>query len=361
MMKIVRTSLLFAFLLAATVPLSAAEHMVTVRDNFFEPSELTIQAGDTVTWTNQGNNPHNVVADDNSFRCANGCDDMGGNGSPSSAAWSVSLTFDDPGMIPYFCEVHGAAGGIGMAGSITVEESDGNGDGPGDAVVSFVPIAGSVMGNNNTFFRTFLRVFNPSDTDTISIGAAFLKTGQDNTAAPEMTFMLAPQEVRIFEDVVSSLFNDSGLGAIRLHSDNMFMVTSRIFTDSQCSDPAGGTFGQFAPGFEVSEALMNGVILHLNFSNEFRSNIGFANTSEMQANVELRLWGPGGMMAMRTIVIEPRGAVPPTAISGLFDMSGLDQENLYVTFSSDQPIFGYGSVVDNTTNDQIFVPARMMM
>ena len=354
-------STLLASLFVFTIPFTAAEHTVLVVDSAFQPAELTIEAGDTVTWTNQGALPHNVVADDGSFRCAEGCDGMGGDGNPSTAAWSFSLTFDDPGDIPYFCEVHGAAGGIGMAGTITVEASDGNGDGAGNAVVSFVPIAGSVMGANNAFFRTFLRVFNPSDTDMITIGGAFLKTGQDNTNAPEMTFMLAPQEVRIFEDVVSSLFNDSGLGAIRLHSDDMFMVTSRIFTDSQCENPSGGTFGQFAPGFKVSEALMNGTILHLNFTSDFRSNVGFANTSEMMANVTVRLWGPGGMMAEEAIMIEPRGAVSPTAVSDLFGMPNLDQENLYVTFMSDQPVFGYGSVVDNTTQDQIFIPARMMM
>jgi plastocyanin len=112
--------------LALALPGAAAaeDHMVRVVDSSFIPAMLTIQAGDTVTWANEGTaQAHNVVADDDSFRCANGCDGMGGNGNASTGPWSVTLTFDDPGTIPYYCDQHGAAGGIGMAGTVTVEES----------------------------------------------------------------------------------------------------------------------------------------------------------------------------------------------------------------------------------------------
>ena len=75
----------------------AAEHTVEARPNLtFFPSSLVIETGDTVTWNNTGG-LHNVAANDSSFRCANGCDGDGGNGGPSSAAWSFSLIFNDPG------------------------------------------------------------------------------------------------------------------------------------------------------------------------------------------------------------------------------------------------------------------------
>lgn len=99
------------------LPAAAAEHTVEARpNNTFFPASLTIEAGDTVTWVNMGG-LHNVVANDSSFRCAQGCDGSGGDGDPSSSGWSFSLTFDDPGTIGYFCEVHAS---LGMSGSITV-------------------------------------------------------------------------------------------------------------------------------------------------------------------------------------------------------------------------------------------------
>ena len=51
----------------------AAEHTVEARpNNMFSPANLSIATGDSVSWVNTGGF-HNVVADDFSFRCANGC------------------------------------------------------------------------------------------------------------------------------------------------------------------------------------------------------------------------------------------------------------------------------------------------
>lgn len=116
-------------LLTAVPILAQTNHTVRVRNNFFDPAELTIQAGDSVTWMNEGIN-HNVDADDGSFRCANGCDGEGGDGDPASNSWSFTRTFNDPGDVPYHCDVHGFPGG-GMAGTVIVEGGGGGGDQPG--------------------------------------------------------------------------------------------------------------------------------------------------------------------------------------------------------------------------------------
>lgn len=76
-------------------------HDVGTSGNNFVPVNLTIQVGDTFRWTNNGGF-HNVVADDGSFRCANGCDGMGGNGNPSGSAWSFTIVFNSAGLVPYF-------------------------------------------------------------------------------------------------------------------------------------------------------------------------------------------------------------------------------------------------------------------
>jgi plastocyanin len=91
---------------------------VMVSNFQFSPRELTVHAGDTVTWVNQGGF-HNVTADDGSFRCAEGC--SGAAGDPSSAAWTFTRTFTAVGRKAYYCEVHGGPGGSGMSGVITVE------------------------------------------------------------------------------------------------------------------------------------------------------------------------------------------------------------------------------------------------
>lgn len=108
--------------IASTV--AAAEHQVTANsDNTFTPALLTLVAGDSVTWTNTGGF-HNVRADDDSFRCADGCDGAGGNGNPALPPWSFTLVFDSEAMIPYFCEVHGSPGGFGMSGTLIVRAAE---------------------------------------------------------------------------------------------------------------------------------------------------------------------------------------------------------------------------------------------
>jgi plastocyanin len=84
----------------------------------FSPSSVTINAGDTVTFNGMGGAAHNVHADDNSFRCANGCDGVnGGDGTPSSAAWTSTVTFNTPGVVQFHCDNHAT---MGMVGTITV-------------------------------------------------------------------------------------------------------------------------------------------------------------------------------------------------------------------------------------------------
>ncbi len=84
----------------------------------FSPSSITINAGDTVTFTNAGGT-HDVASDTPGlFRCANGCDGAGGNGDMSSAAWSATVTFNTPGTFGFHCENHQS---MGMVGSVTVK------------------------------------------------------------------------------------------------------------------------------------------------------------------------------------------------------------------------------------------------
>jgi len=82
----------------------------------FQPANLTIQAGDTITFTNMGGT-HNVASDTPGlFRCANGCDGSGGNGNPAPG-WIVTIPFNTAGTFGYHCDLHQA---MGMKGTIVV-------------------------------------------------------------------------------------------------------------------------------------------------------------------------------------------------------------------------------------------------
>jgi plastocyanin len=117
-------------LLCASIPFaavaSAANFTITASGMSFSPETVTLHAGDSITVQNTGGT-HNFTADDNSFRCAAGCDDQGGDGTPASG-WTFTRTFPAVGTFPYHCEVHGFPGG-GMHGTIVVEAGGGGGGG----------------------------------------------------------------------------------------------------------------------------------------------------------------------------------------------------------------------------------------
>jgi plastocyanin len=72
----------------------------------FQPAEVTVSAGDTVTWTNNDSVAHDVTAD--SFSSG----DAGG----MSPGDTFEQTFDEAGTFDYVCTVH-----PGMEGTVVVE------------------------------------------------------------------------------------------------------------------------------------------------------------------------------------------------------------------------------------------------
>jgi len=82
--------------------------------NRFEPSVVTVTAGETVTWVWDDNAvSHNVVPDDR-FNPPT-------SGTPTNAPETYSFTFNTVGTFLYYCQVHGDEGGVGMSGQVIVQ------------------------------------------------------------------------------------------------------------------------------------------------------------------------------------------------------------------------------------------------
>ncbi|HWC33067.1 MAG TPA: plastocyanin/azurin family copper-binding protein [Actinomycetota bacterium] len=61
----------------------------------FEPAVIEVDAGTTVTWTNNDDFPHNVHL-------------LGGRDvtEPLPVGGTATITFDEPGEVPYECSLH---------------------------------------------------------------------------------------------------------------------------------------------------------------------------------------------------------------------------------------------------------------
>lgn len=86
----------------------AEENTVEVIDNEFDPEEIEISAGESVTWIWVDTAElHNVVAEDQSFS----------SGSPTAEPdTEFTHEFDEAGTYEYICQVHGTE----MTGTVTV-------------------------------------------------------------------------------------------------------------------------------------------------------------------------------------------------------------------------------------------------
>jgi plastocyanin len=94
---------------ATTAPTTAA---VTVANNSFNPSTITVAAGTTVVWTwSNGSRRHNVAPVGTIPARSGGLVD---------APATYRFRFDTPGTYGYYCELHGSPGS-GMAGTVIVQ------------------------------------------------------------------------------------------------------------------------------------------------------------------------------------------------------------------------------------------------
>jgi plastocyanin len=219
----------------------------------------------------------------------------------------------------------------------------------------WLSIGGTTAGGT---FRTDARIFNPSTTKDIQIQAYYLPVGNtDNSAVQPLApiTVLKRQQV-VYNDVVASLFHSSGLGAIRLKSDDDFVATQRIYAVA-----SNGTLGQFVAGVDASSAKAKGVIIQLQSGGAFRTNVGAANPNSTAANVTFRLYDKNNTLVgnAKTIVMAPYGVIAPGGLAGYADSvpGDADLTDSWLSYSSDQPIVAYGSVIDGGTSDPTYVPA----
>tara|TARA_R100001510_G_C7534260_1_gene124440 strand:- start:225 stop:548 length:324 start_codon:yes stop_codon:yes gene_type:complete len=105
----------FFFALLATLFFSAPAWAVDVQMGYdgnliFEPSDVTISAGDSVHFVNNMLPPHNVIVE--------GRSDLSHESLAMLPGEEFDITFNDPGDYTYWCAPHR---GAGMIGTVHVE------------------------------------------------------------------------------------------------------------------------------------------------------------------------------------------------------------------------------------------------
>jgi amicyanin len=98
--------LLSAAAMLAIAPVAQAEDATVRIGNFtFDPPQLRVKAGTTVSWRNEDDIPHAIASTERKFKSKTLDTDEG-----------YSFTFTNPGTYAYFCSLHPH-----MTGTIVVE------------------------------------------------------------------------------------------------------------------------------------------------------------------------------------------------------------------------------------------------
>ena len=125
MKRILYLAILSMVAVVVFAPAASAQDdmMVSIQDFSFSPDQMTVAPGTTVTWVNDGQQPHTSTADDGTWDS--------GTLQPGD---DYSFTFDQPGTYTYHCSIH-----PDMTATITVS-GDGGGATP-SASASMSPSA----------------------------------------------------------------------------------------------------------------------------------------------------------------------------------------------------------------------------
>jgi hypothetical protein len=218
-----------------------------------------------------------------------------------------------------------------------------------------LPAAASLHGAPPTFFHSDVSVFNPSATQSTAVTARYrCFTGACGNAV--QTFTVPPRQMRVFDDIVGTLFGAAETGGAVEFSGNV-LVDSRLYTPAR---PAP-TVGMYVPGLSAAEAYAQAVLTSLSYSANlatgFRTNVGVYNGNDVAQTVTFTLFSPQGVQLGQTSQFVP--ARTPVQINNIAAFVGIatDVPSFYCVVRGDgvSKNYAYAAVLDNQSQDLIFV------
>lgn len=247
------------------------------------------------------------------------------------------------------------------------------------ALEQWVLATAKATGVGGAQFVSSLRIVNPGSTlanvtltylPQSPIDGTYSATG-DNTNAPSVTVQVPAGQMLPIEDVLGSLFNDSGpfgvvAGGIHVVSDQPVSVLSRTYVANAVSSTGvPGTYGFSIPAQVVDQAISAGDTAYIpyiaaspNETSGFRCNFILLNTvgSTSVVNVALKQ-RDGTVIGQRNYTLGNFSAAQQGNIAASFGYSGPDPD-LFIsaTVTSGGPVVLGTSIIDNAISSLNYAP-----
>jgi len=223
---------------------------------------------------------------------------------------------------------------------------------PGDPV--WIEASAHANGVGSSVWRTDLNLANTGN-DPIVATISLLLRDQNNSDPTEVPLTVPAGTSLLVSDILNSLFGITGAAALKIEVDQgELFATSRTYNQAEA-----GTFGQFIPGFPESSAVAVGgdvVLTSLRQNENFRSNLGLINTTAQTIRVEATFFdGEGQMINWKNYDLQPFSYIQDSR--ALLNETVLDGG--YAIINGNGAFFAYLSMVDNGSDDPIFIPGTM--
>ncbi|HVT43477.1 MAG TPA: PKD domain-containing protein [Thermoanaerobaculia bacterium] len=283
------------------------------------------------------------------------------SGSPTSWTWSFgngqtstlqnpAHAFAAPGDYHVTLTVRNSVSTSSATKVVTVK--------PGvEKFTSLVPVSAQTTGAGSSYWRTELTIFNAG---TLSANVELIYIPAAGGLPMSRQVVVTPNAANTWQNVLPELFGiSSGTGAIGVEAASSLgkpdlKISSRTFTTG-----TSGTYGQFVP--DVADDLPATMYLTGIDSNQaYRTNVGLVNRSVDYVESVLTLYdGSGHHLGSTTRLFGPR-TFQQFALTALFPaLTGQSRSGLSLRVSSSLPnaVTSYISVIDNRTQDPVFMPA----
>jgi hypothetical protein len=184
-----------------------------------------------------------------------------------------------------------------------------------------------------------------------------------NLSPEAVSFELSPGQAVRYANALDSLFHTTGAGTLRITSVGGDLIASARTATSE----GGASHSVCIDGMDAATAAGAGQdrhLIQLQNDDSARTNIGVVNVSETPISVDVRFYeADGAMLEELRIELEPfESRQINDVFSSLETTKALDElHDAFAVASSSTPgaaFFAYATVVDNSTNDAIFVAGR---
>ncbi|HEV7428195.1 MAG TPA: PKD domain-containing protein [Thermoanaerobaculia bacterium] len=282
-------------------------------------------------------------------------------GSPTSWQWSFGDGSSSNAQNP--THAYGTQGSYGV--SLTVSNATSSSTAshvvtilPPTAYRSLVPAAAQTNGVGGSVWRTELTLFN-GGSEPASGQFTFIPGG----GAPVLTrsLFLGVNQSITFANALSDLFNlSNGAGAIAIEASSAtttpaIRITSRTFTTGTV-----GTYGQSVPNVSSDDLTSMLLLTGLESDANFRTNIGLVNRTALPVAAGLTLYDANGNVIATAAVTVPENNFQQSSLGSFFPaVNGRTFAALSMRVDAATPnaVSAYGSVIDNRTQDPVYVQA----